>query len=123
MLFRTPLAATSSTSAFALGFPLLLYTLIFGPINMDPVLLSASFDIWMALLIITAVSVIIFSTGRVFNTARALLLTLLYLAFLVFIYYEILLNKDFVNNESVSNLVALLQQLWQTIRELLLGMW
>lgn len=121
--FSNALGSNIFDISFALGFPLLLYTLIFGPINMDPVLLSASFDIWMALLIITVVSVIIFSTGRVFNTARALLLTLLYLAFLVFIYFEILLNKDFVNNESVSNLVALLQQLWQTIRELLLGMW
>jgi uncharacterized membrane protein (DUF485 family) len=90
---------------------------------MAPVILSASFDIWMALLIITVFCAIIFSAGRVFSTGSALLLIVLYVAFLVFIYFEIMLNKDFVNNESIGHLIALLQQLWQTIRELLLGMW
>jgi Ca2+/Na+ antiporter len=121
--FSNALGSNIFDISFALGFPLLLYTLIFGPITMAPVILSASFDIWMALLIITVFCAIIFSAGRVFSTGSALLLIVLYVAFLVFIYFEIMLNKDFVNNESIGHLIALLQQLWQTIRELLLGMW
>ncbi len=121
--FSNALGSNIFDISFALGFPLLLYTLFFGPITMEAQVLSASFDIWMALIVITVICVIIFSSGRVFNTLRAIMLIILYIAFLVFIYYEILLNNDFINQKAIGSFFESLQNIWHEIRELLLGMW
>jgi Ca2+/Na+ antiporter len=121
--FSNALGSNIFDISFALGFPLFLYTVIYGSITLDKAILSASFDIWMALLVITIISVIIFLSGRVFNTFRAALLTVLYGGFLVFIYFEILLNNDFINEDSIGIFLESFQNIWNKIRELLLGMW
>ncbi len=121
--FTNAMGSNIFNISFALGFPLLVYTLFYGPIEMDGQILKASFDIWMALLVITIICVIIFASGRLLNTFRALLIAVLYITFLVFVYYELLLNRDYINEDSINSLLDSIRLLWQKIREVLLGMW
>ncbi|MBE0639834.1 MAG: sodium:calcium antiporter [Bacteroidales bacterium] len=103
--FSNALGSNIFDISFALGFPLLLYTIFFGSISMDQQILDASFDIWFALLIITIGTMLIFITGNQFNTTKAIALALLYIGFLVFIYFEIILNINFLNPDTPDNIM------------------
>jgi cation:H+ antiporter len=88
--FSNALGSNIFDISFALGFPLLLYTLLNGPIEMENSISRASSEIWMALLASTGLVVFIFSSGRNYTLAKALLLILIYLAFILFIAIEVL---------------------------------
>lgn len=114
--FSNALGSNIFDISFALGFPLLLYTLFYGPIIMEQQILDASFDIWFALLVITIGAVVIFVAGKQFTTTKALALALLYIGFLVFIYLEIILNKNLLNENTPDDIIELLFSLWQKVR-------
>jgi cation:H+ antiporter len=88
--FSNALGSNIFDISFALGFPLLLYTLLNGSIAMENSISRASSEIWMALLAATGLVVLIFSSGRNYTLAKALLLILIYLAFILFIAIEVL---------------------------------
>ncbi len=101
---------------FALGFPLLVYTLIFGPIKMDPEVVRQSSEIRLLLLFFTVLGFMVYFFGRRGTAAngstyvhmgrfKALLLLMIYLAFVAFIV------GSSVNHEWVLRIADLMQDL------------
>ena len=70
---------------FALGLPILLYTIFYGPIVMDPVTLSFSLNILIVLFVLTIFSFVIFISGKNIGITKAVLLLLMYAAFILYI--------------------------------------
>jgi Ca2+/Na+ antiporter len=70
---------------FAMGFPLFLYTLIYGPIHMTPGIIELSSEIRMLLLILTIVTIGIYILGKGLGLVKAILLLLLYVVFTMYI--------------------------------------
>lgn len=81
---------------FALGFPLFLYTLIHGPIAMDPVIAEQSGELRLLLLVLTVVGFFVYFIGRrdrderggkvvEMKRGKALVLLVIYLGFVVFV--------------------------------------
>jgi len=92
--FSNALGSNIFDISFALGFPLLLYTIFFSPIQMDQAVIDASTDIWFMLFIITFLTLIVFSTGKFFTLKKALFLLFLYVLFTIFIVVEIKFDID-----------------------------
>ena len=59
--------------SFALGLPLLVYTLMYGSIEMEPVVVKLSTELWMFLLITTTLGAILFNIGRRLTLWKAFL--------------------------------------------------
>ncbi len=72
--------------SFALGLPLLLYTLIFGKIEMDPGIRDLSAELWMFLLIITVLAAVIFNIGKRLSRSKAVIFILIYAVFVFFVF-------------------------------------
>lgn len=88
--FANALGSNIFDISFALGFPLFLFTLLYGPINMDPSITQASAEIWQSLLLITGLIVVIFISGKNYTFIKAGILILLYFAFIYFLAKEVL---------------------------------
>lgn len=88
--FSNALGSNIFDISFALGFPLLLYTLLNGEIRMDREISLASTEIWLALLAITGLTIIIFSIGKFYNKTKTWLLVIIYMAFVLFVIIEVL---------------------------------
>ncbi len=72
--------------SFALGVPLLIYTLIFGTIEMSPEIIQFSLGIWEVLLFLTVITVLIFIVGKHMTKTKAFIMMLLYLFFIIMIF-------------------------------------
>jgi len=83
--FSNALGSNIFDISFALGFPLLLYTILRGSIEMDPEISAASFGIWLSLFAVTLFTILVFSVGKPFNLPKVIILVLLYLCFIAFI--------------------------------------
>lgn len=70
---------------FALGLPILIYTLFYGPIIMDPETLSFSLNILTILFILTLLTFIVFNYGDNIGISKAMVLLLMYVFFIVYI--------------------------------------
>lgn len=70
---------------FALGFPLFVFTLIYGPIYMPPEVVDLSSELRFLLWLLTAVVLGIFVSSRFMNRKKASLLLLLYFLFVLYI--------------------------------------
>lgn len=90
--FANALGSNIFDISFALGLPLLVYTLIYGPIELDPIVTTFSIGIWEILLFLTIIVTAIFVVGKSMNKAKAILLLLLYVLFLLLILGLILGN-------------------------------
>jgi Ca2+/Na+ antiporter len=76
--------------AFALGFPLLLYNLVYGEsIVLKPELLAFTQEVWVFLLLATFLALAIMLTGRRFTRHKAILLLGIYVLFLMFIVTQV----------------------------------
>jgi len=71
---------------FALGFPILLYTIFYGPIVMDPETLSFSLNVLIVLFILTVFTFFIFIYGESIGIAKAVILLMMYAAFIGYIF-------------------------------------
>jgi len=72
--------------AFALGFPLLLYNLIYGEsIALNQDLLAFTQEVWVFLLMATFLALAIMLIGKTFTRPKAFLLLGIYLLFLIFV--------------------------------------
>ena len=70
---------------FALGFPLFLYCIIYGPISMDPSTIEFSSELRILLLIFTVISFFIYYIGSKMGKFKALMLIMIYLLFTTYI--------------------------------------
>ena len=70
---------------FALGLPILLYTIFYGPIVMDPATLSFSLNVLIVLFVLTVFTFVIFISGENLGITKAILLLLMYAAFIFYI--------------------------------------
>lgn len=70
---------------FALGFPLFLYTLIYGPINMSAETIDNITELRVILLVSTVVAFLIYIFGKGMGRVKAYLLLLIYVLFTIFI--------------------------------------
>ncbi len=96
--FSNALGSNIFDISFALGFPLLIYTLFNDSIVMDDEIISSSSDLWVALFIITGLTGLIFTIGKTLNGIKTFLLIILYLLFLVFVIIDLIYHIDIVNN-------------------------
>lgn len=71
---------------FALGLPILLYTIFYGPIVMDPETLSFSLNILIVLFVLTVFTFLIFIFGETIGIAKAVILLIMYAAFIGYIF-------------------------------------
>jgi len=84
---------------FALGFPLFLYCMIYGPINMNPQTIEFSSQLRILLLIFTIISFFIYYIGPNMGVFKAILLILIYILFTSYIVGESL-DSEWSNNIS-----------------------
>ena len=70
---------------FALGFPLMLFCLIYGPINVDSSTLSDISELRVLLLVLTAASFLVFVFGNGMGKAKAWLLIIIYSLFTAYV--------------------------------------
>ena len=70
---------------FALGFPLFLYCIIYGPINMDPETLAHTSQLRILLLIFTILAFFIYFVGSKMGKSKAFMLIGIYLLFTTYI--------------------------------------
>lgn len=72
--------------SFALGLPLLLYTLMYGNIEMDLGIRELSAELWMFLLVTTILGVIILSIGRRLSRVKAYIFIFIYVIFVLYVF-------------------------------------
>ena len=70
---------------FALGFPLFLFTILHGPIQMPEELINLSAELRFLLLLLTIICFVIYTTGRFMGRGKALLLLGIYFMFILYI--------------------------------------
>ncbi len=70
---------------FALGFPLFIFTIIKGPIQMPPDIIDLSSELRFLLWLLTILAVIIFTFGKYITRAKAFLLLSIYFLFVIYI--------------------------------------
>lgn len=72
--------------SFALGLPLLMYTLVFGNIQMEQGIKELSTELWMFLLVITILGAILFNVSKKLNLSKALIFLLIYAIFVLYVF-------------------------------------
>ena len=82
------LASNIFDISFALGFPLLIYTLINGPIEMSEMVRRWSLSIWLILFMINLVVIPIFIHSKNIGGKTGLVLMIIYILFVIFIVEE-----------------------------------
>ena len=70
---------------FALGLPLFIFTILKGPIEMPPEIVSLSSELRFLLWILTILAVIIYTTGKYIGRRKAILLLTIYFLFVIYI--------------------------------------
>lgn len=70
---------------FALGLPLLIFTLAKGPLQMPEEIVALSSELRLLLWILTIIAVVIFTFGNYFTKKKAVLLLSIYVLFVVYI--------------------------------------
>ncbi len=70
---------------FALGFPLFIFTLTFGPLYMPPEIVDLSTELRFLLLLMTAVAVFIFTSSETMGSIKAYTLLGIYVLFVIYI--------------------------------------
>lgn len=92
--FSNALGSNIFDISFALGFPLLLYTLVYEPISMNTNIIETSSELWLFLLGITAIMIVLLVTGKYLTMTKIWIMVLLYIAFIVFIVIELIYKID-----------------------------
>jgi cation:H+ antiporter len=92
--FSNALGSNIFDISFALGFPLLLYTLVYEPISMNTNIIETSSELWLFLFGITAIMVVLLVTGKYLTRTKIWIMVMLYIAFIVFIIIELIYKID-----------------------------
>jgi len=88
---------------FALGFPLFMYCIVYGPIHMNPETIRFSTELRVLLLILTIIAFFIYYFGKNMTRLKAVLLIGLYLFFTAYI---VSLNANYQWANSLSDLIS-----------------
>ncbi len=72
--------------SFALGLPLLVYTLLNGNIEMQPAIRELSAELWMFLLLITILGIGLFNFGKYLTRPKAYVFLLIYALFVFYVF-------------------------------------
>ena len=88
---------------FALGFPLFMYCIVYGPIHMNPETIRFSTELRVLLLILTIIAFFIYYIGKNMTRLKAVLLIGLYLFFTAYI---VSLNANYQWANSLSDLIS-----------------
>ena len=70
---------------FALGFPLFMYCIIYGPINMDPTVVEFSSELRILLLVFTILAFFVYYIGKYMGKIKAFILLSMYILFTAYI--------------------------------------
>ena len=70
---------------FALGFPLFIFTIIYGPLQMPQEIVDLSSELRFLLWLLTVLAVIIFTSGDYFGKGKSYLLLSIYFLFVLYI--------------------------------------
>ncbi len=70
---------------FALGFPLFIFTIVYGPISMPTAIIDLSTELRFLLWLLTIVAVLIFTSSKHMGRGKAILLLGIYIAFVIYI--------------------------------------
>lgn len=70
---------------FALGFPLFMYCIIYGPINMDPTVVEFSSELRILLLVFTILAFFVYYIGKYIGKIKAFMLLSMYILFTAYI--------------------------------------
>lgn len=70
---------------FALGFPLFIFTIIHGPLQMPQEIVDLSSELRFLLWILTVLAVVIFTTGEYFGKSKSYLLLSIYVLFVLYV--------------------------------------
>ena len=70
---------------FALGFPLFIFTMINGPLEMPPAIVDLSSELRFLLWLLTVLAVIIFISGEYFGKRKSSLLLGIYVLFVLYV--------------------------------------
>ena len=90
---------------FALGFPLFLYCIFYGPVQMDTDTVKFSSELRILLLLITIVVFLIFYIGKYMTKIKGVLLFSIYI---LFITYIICLSLEMKWAESISDRISMI---------------
>ena len=71
--------------SFSLGFPLLMYTLFFGSIVMNPATVTNIGELWVLLLILTAATIVTLVAGRRITSTKGFILLGIYGLFIAYV--------------------------------------
>jgi cation:H+ antiporter len=70
--------------SFALGLPLLIYTLVYGEIRMEIEIRELSTELWMFLLLTTVLGALIFNLGRKLSLIKGYIFLIIYGTFVFY---------------------------------------
>lgn len=99
---------------FALGFPLFLFTLMYGPITMSPETLENVGQLRVLLLIITIVAFFIYLVPKTIKKSHGYLLITLYALFVIYIILKGM-NSDLSIITGISNGLSSISQFFSTL--------
>lgn len=85
--------------SFALGLPLLIYTLVSGDIEMETGIRELSAALWMFLLATTVLAAIIFNIGKKLTRSKAIIFILIYGVFVFYVFGQAF-HLGFIENIS-----------------------
>ena len=74
---------------FALGLPILLYTIFYGPILMNPITLRFSLNVLIVLFLLTIITFLIFIYGESIGIKKAIILLSMYVFFIFYIIFRL----------------------------------
>ena len=86
--FSNVLGSNIFDICFALGFPIFLYTLIYGPFNMPSSIMEITMELRIILIVLTALALLIFIVGKNFTRQKALMLIMIYGVFILYVVYR-----------------------------------
>ena len=70
---------------FALGFPLLMYTIFYGPINLSPDIAGFSTELRIMLFVLTVIAFLVYFVGKYMTILKAFILMTIYVFFTIYI--------------------------------------
>jgi cation:H+ antiporter len=100
--------------SFALGLPLLLYTLVSGNIEMEDGIRELSAELWIFLLVTTILGALIFNIGKRLSIFKALLFLFIYSVFVFYVFGQAF-HMDLTGriSDSLLNIVHLLESVFR----------
>ncbi|MGK7394184.1 MAG: sodium:calcium antiporter [Candidatus Cyclobacteriaceae bacterium M3_2C_046] len=96
--FSNVLGSNIFDICFALGLPLFIYTLLYGPFTIPPAIMEITLELRIILIVLTFLALLIFIVGKNFTRAKAYLLLTIYGFFILYVIVKSLDKTSFFEN-------------------------